>query len=231
MKIKCTQCGAQQLVIQSDFFLRCSYCDSRIIVDPPEDSPALVESCVSEEHVRRLFPSGMVSSVQKMYFPYLETATSSGRETRLCFNQPWLELADYIPPSGDRKIFDEDLADPGQLIPFDRDVVEGSGGRVVFHPFYIVMLELEGYGEGLLVDAVSGKLISDPPVIADHSDSDRKLFRTFFITLAVGLLFTVPIYLLTKNMDLSWLSRVWTFIVIIPLIVMFYHYRIRNGGG
>ncbi len=229
MKISCTQCGAEQVVLESNFFLRCPYCDARIIVDPPENTPALVEPAVSEEYVRRLFSSGVVSSVEVKFFPYLEKVLSSGREIQSCFSQPWQELEDYIPPSGDRKIFDKSLAEPDQLIPFDRDMAEESGSRVIFHPFYVVMLKLEGYGEGLLVDGVSGKIIGEPPVIEEQNDSGQNLYRTFLITLAAGLIFTVPIYFLTKDFDESWLSWIWTFILIVPLTLAFYHFKIKAG--
>jgi len=227
VRINCTQCGAEQIVIQSDFFLRCPYCDARIVVDPPENTPQLVEASVSEEYVRRLFPSGMVTSVEMKYFPYLESGESSSRMILPCFNQPWQELSDYTPPSGDRSVFDDSLAEPDQLIPFDRDMLEESGGRVIFHPFFIVMLKLEGYSEGLLVDALSGKLIGDPPVTAERPDSGNSLYRSFFVTLASGLVFTVPVYLLTKDMDMTWLSRVWIFIFVIPLAFAFIYYRAK----
>jgi len=229
MKINCPQCGAEQVVIESDFFLRCPYCDARIIVDPPEDTPELVSSAVTEEYVRRLFPPGMVSSVEMRYFPYLETGISSSSSIQPCFSQPWQELEDYLPPSGNRKVFDESLVEPDQVIPFDRDMLEENRGRVIFHPFYIVMLKLEGYGEGLLVDAVSGQIIGESPVMEDKSDSEQSLFKTFLRTLLAGLILTIPIYYLTRNLDFSWLSRIWTFAVVIPLIFGIYYFRTKGG--
>lgn len=229
MKINCTQCGAEQVVIESNFFLRCPYCDARIIVDPPENTPALVEPSVSEEYVRRLFPSGMVSSAKVKFFPYLETGIFSDREIQCCFSQPWQELEGYLPPSGDKKVFDESLAEPDQLIPFDRDMAEESSGRVIFHPFFVVMLNLEGYSEGLLVDAVSGKVIGEPPVTEEQNNSGKNLYRTFFKNLAVGLVFTIPVYFLTNDLNESWLSLIWTFLVIIPLAVAFFYFWNRVG--
>jgi len=229
VKINCTQCGAEQVVIESNFFLRCPYCDARIIVDPPENTPALIEPAVREEYVRRLFPTDMVSSVEMKYFPYLENDLSSVREIHPCFSQPWQELEDYLPPSGDRKIFDESLAEPDQLIPFDKDMAEESGSRIVFHPLYVVMLKLEGYGEGLLVDGVSGKLISESPLVENDDDSVQKLYRTFLITLAAGLVFTVPVYFLTKGFSEFFLSGIWTFMIIVSLVLAFYHFKIKTG--
>ena len=215
------------MVIESNFFLRCPYCDARIIVDPPENTPALVEPSVSEEHVRRLLPSGMVSSMEIKFFPYLETGTSSARKVQPCFSQPWQDLEDYLPPSGNMKIFDESLADPDQLIPFDRDMAEESSGRVIFHPFYIIMLNMESYSEGLLVDGVSGKVIGEPPVTAEQADSGTKLSRLFFLILAAGLVFTFPVYFLTKDLDESWHSMIWNVAIVILLAFGFYHLGIK----
>ncbi len=227
MKIRCTQCGSRQVVLESNFFLRCPYCDATIIVEPPENTPALVEPSVSEEFVRRLFPSGMVSSVTMKFFPYLETGTSSARKIQPCFSQPWQDLEDYLPPSGNMKVFDESLAEPDQLIPFNRDMAEESSGRVIFHPFYVVMLNMEGYSEGLLADGVSGMLIGELPIREEQSDAKKNLNRTFLLTLAAGLVFTFPVYFLTKNLDRSALSGIWTYMVIIPLIVALLYYRFK----
>ena len=218
------------MVLESNFFMRCPYCDARIIVDPPENTPALVEPSVSEEFVRRLFPSGMVSSVEMKFFPYLETVTSSSRKIEPCFSQPWQDLEDYLPPSGSMKVFDESLVTPDQLIPFNRDTAEESDGKVIFHPFFIVMLNLEGYSEGLLVDAVSGKLVGESLISEEQSDSGKNLYRTFFLILASGLVFTFPVYFLSKNLDQSAISGIWTYLVIIPLIVALIYFKIKTGN-
>jgi len=215
------------VVLESNFFLRCPYCDAKIIVDPPESTPVLVDASVSEEYARRLFPSGMVSSVDVKFFPYLETGTSTARKVQPCFSQPWQDLENYLPPSGNMKVFDESLVTPDQLIPFNRDMTEESSGRVIFHPFYVVMLNMEGYSEGLLVDAVSGKVIGEPPVTTEQVDSGKNLNRIFFLTLAAGLVFTLPIYFLTKDLDESWHSIIWNAALIILLAFGFYHFGIK----
>ena len=227
VKINCSQCGAQQVVLESNFFLRCPFCDATIIVDPPENTPALVEPSVSEEHAKRLFPSGMVSSVDVKFFPYLETGTSTERKVQPCFSQPWQDLEGYLPPSGNMKVFDESLATPDQMIPFNRDTAFANSGRVIFHPFYVVMLNLEGYSEGLLVDGVSGKIIGEPPVTEEQADSGKKLNRIFLLTLVVGLVFTFPIYFLTKDLDESWHSMIWNVAIVFLLAFGFYHFGIK----
>ncbi len=219
MKINCTQCGAEHIVIESDFFIRCPYCDARIVVDPPADTPELVMASVSEEYVRRLFPPGMVISSEKKYFPYCETDQSlTGKTLISCFSQPWQELEDYSPPAGDRRIFDESIAEPCEFIPFDRDQIDEASVRIIFHPFYIVMLKLEGYSEGVLVDAVSGQLLGESPVMDDTASKEMKLHKLFFLTLIAGLAISIPVFLLLTNIGLSWLSRTWLSAIILVVI-------------
>ncbi len=185
------------MVIESDFFIRCPYCDARIVVDPPAGTPKLVMPSVSSEHVKRLFPPGMVISLEKKYFPYYETDQSlKGKTLISCFSQPWQKLEDYSPPAGDRRIFDESIAEPDEFIPFDRDQIDEASVRIVFHPFYIVMLKLEGYSEGVLVDAVSGQLLGESPIKDDSVLLEMELRKLFFLSLIVGLAISISAFLL-----------------------------------
>ncbi|MCK5065183.1 MAG: hypothetical protein KAQ97_07870 [Candidatus Fermentibacteraceae bacterium] len=219
MKISCTQCGAEHTVIESDFFLRCPYCDARIIVDPPADTPNIVMHSVAEEHVKRLFPPGMVVSIEKRYFPYYEADHPlTGKTLISCFSQPWQDLEDYSPPAGDRRIFNESIAEPCEFIPFDRDKIDEASVRIVFHPFYIVMLKLDGYSEGVLVDGVSGQLLGESPVQDDPDIRDMELRKLFFLVLIAGLAVSIPVFLLLRNVGISWLSRTW-FSVILLLVL------------
>ncbi len=203
-------------MIESDFFLRCPYCDARIIVDPPADTPKIVMASVTEEHVKRLFPPGMVISLEKKYFPYYEVDQSlTGKALISCFSQPWQELENYSPPAGDRRVFDESIAEPGEFIPFARDQIDEASVRIVFHPFYIVMLKLEGYSEGVLVDAVSGQLLGESPVMDDTASKEMKLQKLFFFTLIAGLAVSIPVFLLLRNTDISWLFQTWFFVLIL----------------
>lgn len=216
MKINCTQCGAEHMVIESDFFIRCPYCDARIVVDPPADTPKLVMASVSSEYVRRLFPPGMVISLEKKYFPYYETDQSlTGKTLISCFSQPWQNLEDYSPPAGDRRVFNESIAEPCEFIPFDRDQIDEASVKIVFHPFYIVMLKLEGYSEGVLVDAVSGQLLGESPVMDNAVSKEMKLHKLFFLTLIAGLAVSIPFFLLQENLDLSWLFQTRFFVLIL----------------
>jgi DNA-directed RNA polymerase subunit RPC12/RpoP len=221
MKINCAQCGAEHIVIESDFFLRCPYCDARIVVDPPADTPKLVMASVTEEYVKRLFPLGMVISLEKKYFPYYEADQSLRGKTLIsCFSQPWQELEDYSPPAGDRRVFDESIAEPCEFIPFDRDKIDESSVRIVFHPFYIVMLKLEGYSEGVLVDAVSGLFLGESPVMDDTASKEMELRKLFFLTLIAGLAVSIPAFLFLGNMDISWLFQTWFFVLILLVIAI-----------
>ncbi len=222
MRIKCSQCGADLVVLESDFLLRCPYCDARILVQPPTDTTFIVSPSVNDEYVSRLFPSGMAGSVELMYFPYLETA--GDRKLIPCFNQPWHELEDYTPPDGDRKVFDEDMVDPDSTIPFDRDLTEEVEGRLVFHPFFVVMLNLEGYREGMLVDGVSGKMLGEVPE-SDDTTGTSSLYVLFLRSLAGGLLVSVPIYFLSKSLDASWLSRIWSYMAVVLIGSLLFYFR------
>ena len=219
MKISCTQCGAEHTVIKSDSFLRCPFCDARIVVDPPVHTPEIVMHSVDEEYVKRLFPPGMVISIEMKYFPYSESDRSlTCRTIKPCFSQPWQDLEDYSPPAGDRRIFDVSAALPREFIPFDRDQIEEASAGIVFHPFYIVMLKLDGYSEGVLVDAVSGQLLGESPIKDDPEFRDMELRKLFFLVLIAGLAVSIPVFLLLRNIGISWLSRTWFSVIILLLL-------------
>lgn len=229
MKVSCSQCGSEQVVLESDFFLRCPYCDSRIIVNPPPTAPLMVTASVTGEDVRRLFPPEAVTGLELKYFPYLEIFESGGRERVPCFSQPWQELEEYTPPDGDRKVFDESLAEPGQIIPFNREQAQLKESRLVFHPYFIVMLKLPGYGEGVLVDGVSGKVLGGLPAPGGEEDSSAGLERLFLKALLAGLAVSVPVYLVSRSLSLSVSSQIWIYLVMILLAAAVYYGRFRKG--
>jgi hypothetical protein len=196
LRVNCTQCGAAHTVLESDFFLLCPFCDARIVVNPPVNTPVMVVPSVSKENASRLFPPGAVSSTTLRYFPFLEEIGGYG--LRPCFSQPWSEMNGYVPPAGDRRLFDESLADPEEIIPFDREMEVAGKGRIVFHPFFVVMLKLEGYDEGVLVDGVSGKLLGGSPLDRSSQEPVRSLFRLFLPVLAAGLTAALPVFFIVK---------------------------------
>jgi hypothetical protein len=228
MKVNCTQCGAEHLVMESDFFLRCPFCDARIVVSFPSGTPAMVKASVSDEYVRRLFPPGMVLSLKLLYFPYIETGSGSSRDLVPCFSQPWQELDSYRPPDGDRVVFDESMAEPGEIMPFDRDMLDRAEGRLVLHPFFVVMLKLPGYSEGMLVDGVSGNPLGDIPSEQEETSDGKSLDRLFFKALLAGLLVSIPLYLLSSTIDLARLPRVWFNIAMVVLIGALFFLRGRR---
>jgi hypothetical protein len=187
------------MVLETDFFLRCPFCDASLVVNPPGNTPVMVVPTVSPEDAARLFPSGGVSSIELRYFPFFEE--EEGHTLRSCFRQPWDEMVGYIPPAGDRRLFDESTTLPEQILPFDREI-EGKGtGRIVFHPFFIVMLRLEGYGEGVLVDAVSGHLLGGSPLDRSGPSPTGSLFRLFLPVFAGGLSAALPVFFLMRALD------------------------------
>jgi len=159
----------------------------------------MVVPTVSREDAERLFPSGAVSSTELRYFPFLEE--EGGHGLRSCFRQPWDEMDGYIPPAGDRRLFDGNTVDPEQIIPFDREMEGGGTGRIVFHPFLIVMLRLEGYGEGVLVDAVSGHVLGRSPVDRSARTPAGSLYRLFLPVFAWGLTAALPVFFLARALD------------------------------
>jgi len=195
LRISCSQCGAEHTVLESEFYLRCPYCDATILVNPPENTPVLVAPEVTAEEASRLFPAGTVSSVEIRYFPYLEGDENQGLSP--CFSQPWSELDGYTPPAGDRRLFDSSLTDPELLIPFDRDMEE-TGGRIVYHPFLILMLRMEGYGEGVLVDGVSGRLLGESPLAEPRQGSVMTYANLFLRVLAGAVAASIPTFLIMK---------------------------------
>ncbi len=203
MRTGCPQCGATLTVMESDFFLRCPYCESRIVVSPPDDAPYIVMPAVDATGAERRFPPGTVTGTELRWFPYLERAPG---ELTPCFSQPWPELSSYRPPAGDRKLWDEEMAEPEQLIPFDREMEDAAEGSVVFHPFHVVMLGLEGFSEGFLVDAVSGSPVGGSPFRGEEEEGEGTM-RLFLRSLLFSLMAAVPVYLLLRVAGVSWLAR------------------------
>ena len=223
MKVECGQCGAEHVVIESDFFLRCAYCDATILVRPPRNTPHLVSPAVDEDFVERLFPAGTVISFQLKYFPFHEPAP--GDRPVPCFKQPWPDLDGYVPPSGDRKVFDDDLVEPESMIPFHRSG-EGenvSSGRIVFHPFFQVMLKLEGYSQGVLVDGVSGVIVGDSPFCGGEDGDSPEMERLFLRVLLPGLGVSLLLYLATASVASG--VRLWIYALAAAAGLWFCHRR------
>ncbi len=193
MRVRCTQCGAALRVLENDFYLRCPYCEASVVVRTDGGMPSVVKPVKEREQVERLFPPGAVESVQLRYFPY----TGTGDRLVPVFNQPFDELLEYIPPSGDRTIWDEGELPPEIVIPVD-EVSSDSMGSIVFHPFFLVMLSGKGYSHGVLVDGVSGKLLTANPLDA-RVESSRSTVRAASTALAWGILPSALLYILLRS--------------------------------
>ena len=184
MKISCSQCGADLTVLETDYYLRCPYCEASVTITAVEDLPFIVVPSVGEEAVRRLFPAGAIAELELRYFPYADGPSGPIP----VFSQPFPELEDFRPPAGDRKVFSDELADPDQIIPMDEDILserELSRSGTVMHPFWLVMLKLEAYSQGVLVDGVSGRIVGDNPMEGETSPEVPS--RTFLLCLFLGL--------------------------------------------
>ena len=202
MRVKCTQCGAALRVLENDFYLRCPYCEASIVVRTDGGMPSVVKPVKEREQVERLFPSGAVESVQLRYFPY----TGTGDGLVPVFNQPFDELLEYIPPSGDRTVWDEGELPPEIVIPVD-EVSSDSMGTIVFHPFFLVMLSGKVYSRGVLVDGVSGRLLTTNPL--DAGVEPRSKVREASTAFAWGILPSAVLYILLRSGDTGMFSSVF----------------------
>ncbi|MFO7949969.1 MAG: hypothetical protein R6U36_06330 [Candidatus Fermentibacteraceae bacterium] len=184
MKTSCSQCGAELTVMETEYYLRCPYCEASIMVTEVEDLPFIVVPSAGEEAVRRMFPAGAIAELELRYFPYADGPAGPVP----VFSQPFPELEEFRPPAGDRKVFSEELAGPDQIIPMDDDILarrELSRSGTVLHPFWLVMLKLEGYSQGVLVDGVSGRIVGDNPLEGETAPEVPS--RTFLLCLLLGL--------------------------------------------
>lgn len=226
MRLSCTQCGAELAVLETDFYLRCPYCEATIMVSAPEDAPWLVTTAVGESDVLKLFPPDTVASTELMYFPYLE---ASGGLTP-AFSQPYEVLDGYHPPAGDRVVFSDDMVEPEQMVPTDPDKTEEypEGARIVMHPFFMVMLKTAGYSEGLLVDGVSGKALSESPLAVTEA-AGRKPSAIFGLTLAGALVLSLPVYFLAKSSGADWGGRLMVALILSVLGAGVTLYLLRRG--
>lgn len=150
MRASCSQCGAGLQVQRRDFYLRCPYCDARLLLDPGGRRFMISAPTVGEDSIAAAHSDMKLDSVEMVFFPYLETP---GRGLEAFFSQPVPELDGYSPPSSSMKVLSPDDASPDQLIP-PRD--GQTPGTIVFHPFFKVSVSNRGFPEVFLVDAVSG---------------------------------------------------------------------------
>ncbi len=176
MRTDCTQCGASLQVLDRDYFIRCPYCEARILLDYPGGLPSAALPVLSEEMVRRRFPQGAVKAMRLLYFPYLEVSGV----LQPFFSQPRPELESHRPPASARNLLSSCDIDPDDLIPVS-GVPEGS--RIVYHPFREVRLQASGFDEILLVDAVSGAIPGRRPSLASEAPPPS---RSFFGSLTVA---------------------------------------------
>ncbi len=196
MKISCSQCGAELTVLETEYFLRCPYCEASITVTAAENLPFIVVPAVGEEVARRLFPTGALAELELRYFPYSDEPSG----LTPVFSQPFPELDDYRPPAGDRKVFSDELADPAQVIPIDEDILRERSlerSSTVLYPFYLAMLKLEGFSQGVLVDGVSGRIVGDNPLEGEAAPEVPS--RTFLLGLLPGVPCAALVYWLAGS--------------------------------
>jgi DNA-directed RNA polymerase subunit RPC12/RpoP len=193
MKVRCTQCGASLRVLGTDFYLRCPYCEASVVVRETGIMPSIVDPVMDTAGVERLFPPGIVESTAVRFFPYV---LREGEEAPV-FSQPFDELTGYVPPAGDRKVWDDDLVEPESLIPVSPDLA-GEDEAVVYHPFFLVMLRGSGFSSGVLVDGISGRILGDYGPTPENTKPERSR-DTALRALAVGIVPSALVFILTHG--------------------------------
>lgn len=192
MKLKCTQCGAFIAVTSPDAYVSCSYCGARAVVSGFSGESYLHRPALSEEDVIRLFPRGETVSSSVYWFPYDPVSLSR------VFTQPFAEMENYIPPAADRRIWEEGSS-VGRIIPVDPDLIGDMG--VVYHPFWVVIIST---GQGVIVDAVSGRIIS-----ASAEAPEGKKFDPFywaFRAFGIGIIPALAVFFLLRRVSIFWAS-------------------------
>ena len=193
MKLKCTQCGAFIAVTSPDAYVNCLYCGARAVVAGFTGESYLHRPVLSKQDAVRLFPVGAVASVSIYWFPYDPDSLVA------VFTQPYPEMENYLPPAADRRIWEEQSA-VGNVIPVDPDLIGEQG--VIYHPFWVVIASPSG--QGFIVDAVSGKIVSATP-----EPSGKKKFDPFywaFRAFGLGLLPALLVFFLFRNFSIFWAS-------------------------
>lgn len=193
MKLQCKQCGALLAVTSPDAYINCPYCGAKAVVDNWTGNSYLHRPALDEEDVIRLFQSGSVTSVSMFWFPY-----DSDTLNRI-FTQPYAEMQHYLPPSADRRIWNESEV-LGTIVPVDPDLLGESG--VIYHPFWVAISTVSA--QGTIVDAVSGiKLGQSSEFSAEISfDPVREAFSAFKIAIGPALL----IFFMLKGLSVFWAS-------------------------
>ena len=228
MRLSCDQCGASLMVLERDFYVRCPYCETSMLVRTPPQTTSLIEPVVTPEEACRPFSRQTVSEVTLLFFPFAE---DSGREGSLtpAFSQVFEEMEGYRPPAGDRKLFSPDLVSPESLIPLDEEhSADAASAVVVYHPFFSVLVDKGTFSESFLVDAVSAKPLTEPEPALTESASPLPvgLFRQALIN---GLLVSVPGYLAAVSLGLPLFTRFITALVLSAFVTWTTILRKRTG--
>ncbi len=180
MKIRCGQCGGPVEMTGPDSLARCPWCGARSRFVSP-GGVFMQMAAVAPREAERMFPSGAVSGVELLWFPY----SMKGSRMVRAFSQPYPSMDDYSPPSGDLRPWPDSVETEGRTIP-----AETHEGRLVYHPVYSI--EFRDGRPGSMVDGVSGGIIGAVEPVRKGSGSPERLFMWFALA---GLVPSTLIYL------------------------------------
>jgi DNA-directed RNA polymerase subunit RPC12/RpoP len=205
MRVNCDQCGASLMVLERDFYVRCPYCETSMLVRTPSQTTSLIEPVITPEEASRPFSGHSVTDVTLLYFPFAEDPGRDGSLTP-AFSQVFEEMGGYRPPAGDRKVFSPDLVSPESLIPLDEEHSADPDTVVVYHPFFSVLVDKGTFSESFLVDAVSARPLLEPDPSGSEAERPSPI-GLFSRALVNGLLVSVPGYLAAVTLGLPLFSR------------------------
>lgn len=214
MKLQCKQCGATLAITSPDAFVCCPYCGAKAVVSGYTGANFLHRPVLDEKDVIRLYPSGSVASVSLYWFPF-DSDTLNG-----VFTQPYTEMENYLPPSADRRVWDEATVQ-GKIIPVDPDLLGDSG--VVYHPFWVAISA--STFQGAMVDGVTGRKLGESAKSGkEHLLDPTKEALSAFLTGVVPTL--IVFFLLLKVVSVFWASLFGMASAI--LVPVFWDKRIRK---
>ena len=156
MRVNCRLCGGENSVHPGQEMLFCSYCGSALTIEEDRGPERLIlphkRSDRNAEEALRSFlaAKGLASpknvKVSFAYIPYTMLEDDRGR----LFGQPgrgvWPEVGPLsIPPAGEYRFFDEELASGEKVFSLDEDEdTVAQAARILFLPVYRVRYTAAG---------------------------------------------------------------------------------------
>ncbi|MCK5786170.1 MAG: hypothetical protein KAH54_06395 [Candidatus Sabulitectum sp.] len=193
MKLQCKQCGALIAVTSPDAYISCPYCGAKAAVEGFRGTSFLHRPALENKDVLRLFTSGSIASVSLYWFPFDPDTLER------VFTQPYPEMENYLPPSSDRRVWNESEVE-GTIVPVDPDLLGEIG--VVYHPFWVAINATTA--QGSMVDGVSGRKLGESAGSTGGTLFDPLVeARSAFL---IGVIPALLIFFLLQGLSVFWAS-------------------------